>query len=170
MTPTTLFRNALMLLGLGLALLWTGCRKPPAFHETRLPHRPPPAATTPARSPSTDLSAEAQTTVTDYLQALQAQDFEAAYGLLAKRSQSFHTRADFTQQGKQGMPLYDLRTALVTVRGTHAQVTLSFQEEPGSHAFHLTREGTRWRVVYRGGAPGMPYPEVASVGHKGEAK
>ncbi len=54
------------------------------------------------------------------------------------------------------MPQYDLKTASATVAGKTATVVVQEMEDPSLHSFHLIREGQAWKIVYRGGRPGMP--------------
>jgi hypothetical protein len=72
-------------------------------------------------SPDT-LMVQAKTTVITYITDLNDGNYAAAYDLLSEASQSAHTRADFEQTGKKGMPLYDLKTAKVSVDGETAVV------------------------------------------------
>lgn len=79
-----------------------------------------------------------------------------------------HTHASFEQQGKQGMPQFDLKTAKTTVTGDNALVEVSQLEDPASHGFPLVREGQTWKIVYRGGTPSEPDAEETPRGGKRE--
>ncbi|HEY3416958.1 MAG TPA: hypothetical protein VGM23_08760 [Armatimonadota bacterium] len=150
-------RIVLALLGLLLLFVLVGCRKLPTFFREPQP-TPASRTTTPAPS-SVNLSDQAMQTVTDYVAALNEHNYARAYDMLSKESQSRHTRASFEQQGKEGMPSYDLKSAKTTVNGEKATVEMQISEEAGSHGFQLAREGEAWKIVYQGGRPGQPYGE-----------
>lgn len=124
------------------------------------PPPPPPVQSTPGQPvpPVEDASKAALDAAIGYFTALGDHRYDAAYDLLSRDSQSQHSRADFEKQGKQGMPLYDFKSAQATVDGDNATVALQLLEEPGSKDIHLIRETDGWKVIYRGGGPGMPYP------------
>ncbi|MHB9134529.1 MAG: nuclear transport factor 2 family protein [Armatimonadota bacterium] len=156
MKPTSQLRLLLVLVGVLTALLLGGCRFPSFFGNSTPPPSPPNPPTT---TDGVDLGQQALQSVTDYVKALEANNYAAAYDLLSRDSQSRHSRADFEQKGKQGMPQYDFKTAKATVTGNTAKVEVTQLEEPASHGFHLVREGKTWKIVYRGGSPGSPYAE-----------
>ena len=169
-TPTSLLHIAIVLGVVALMLALAGCRMPTSlFGEPQPVSNPTPPATT-SSAPSADLSRQAVETVTSYVTALNDLNYAAAYDLLSRDSHTLHTSADFAQQGKQGMPLYDLKTTAATVQGDTATVTVHLVEDPGTNSFHLRREDGAWKVVYRGGGPGMPYAEAPRGHDKGEAK
>lgn len=154
-----MLRSALVIVVLLAVATLGGCRfRMPSFFES---HRARPPRTTPSTTPTlpADLSREAVDTVTEYLRALNERDYASAYNYLSQDSQSKHSRASFEEKGKQGMPLYDLQSAKAIVKGDTATVEMAFQEDPATHAFHLVRENNQWKIVYRGGSPGMPYAE-----------
>lgn len=157
MTPTSLLRLTLVLLGGVVLFSLAGCRKAPSFFA-RDNSRPTarPSTTVPA---PVNLGNEAIATVTDYLEALQKHDYAAAYSLLSPDAQSKHTRARFEQQGQQGMPSYDLSTARATIKGDTALVAVQQLEDPATHGFTLIRLDGAWKVVYQGGTPGAPWGE-----------
>ena len=157
-TPSSLLRMAMVLGFVALLVSLGGCRWPHLFEETP-PAPPPPAPVTSASHPQVDAGQTAIQTVTEYVTALNAHRFAAAYELLSRASQKHHTSATFAEQGKQGMPLYDLSTAQVTVTGETALVSIRLQDDPATSGFHLVRENEHWKVVYRGGVPGMPSAE-----------
>ncbi len=137
-----------------------GCRIFSSFFDHSRPYsRPAPATPAPVSTSAQDISQTAVQTVKDYVAALRSDDYAKAYDLLSLDSQSKHTREKFEKQGKQGMPLYDLERARVTIKGKSAQVEIPEIEDPATFGFHLVREGEAWKVVYRGGIPGAPYAE-----------
>ncbi len=154
-TPMLMLRTVFILAGVLILLVFGGCNNPLSFFATRQPSPPPSPPPTPVTT-TIDPAEQALTTVREYLTALQGGKYAVAYGMLASDAQAKFTQARFEQQGKQGMPLYDLKTAKVTVTGDRAQVTMQLLEDPATGGFHLVREGEQWKVVYRGGAPGMP--------------
>jgi hypothetical protein len=156
-TPTPLKRIALLTAGLAVLGLLAGC-KIPTFSGSQ-PPKPPTPTTQPApTAPDTTEHAEkASQVVKEYLSALKAGEFATAHALLSKGSQAQHAPKTFEQQGKQGMPLFDLDSLKATVTGDTALVEVGLAEDSGTHGFHLIREGEAWKIVYRGGAPGMPY-------------
>jgi len=169
-TPSSLLRIAIVLGVVALMMSLMGCRLPASLFGPAQPAPKPASSPTTPDKPSTDLGREAVETVTAYITALNEHNFTAAYDLLSRDSQNLHDRADFEQQGKQGMPLYDLKTATATVHGQEAAVKVQLVEDPGTNSFHLQREDEHWKVVYRGGGPGMPYAERPRGHDKGEAK
>jgi len=158
MKPTSLLWFVLVCVGVFAVIAMSGCRKISTFSGR--PATPTPASPAVERpvQPSTR-NALVVSTIKQYLAALREHDYAAAYELLSRDSQSIHSRASFEQQGKQGMPLYDLETARVTINGNQADVVIQQLEDPATHDFHLVREDGEWHVVYRGGAPSQPYPE-----------
>ncbi len=159
MTPTSLLRTVIILVGLGSVLALTGC-KLPSF-VTPVP--PPPVTPAPpsktesaAPAPAVDQKRQAVRTVTDYVTALNGHDYTAAYDLLSQDSKKLHTATSFARQGKQGMPQYDLHSCQATLDGDAAAVVVQELEDPSLHTFHLLREGQAWKIVYRGGRPGVP--------------
>ena len=159
MTPTSLLRLTLVLLVLVVfVMLGSGCKWPTFFSKTA-PSGSRPTTPSPT-TPATTLGRDAETAVTEYLTALSDHNYAAAYSLLSRDSQSAHAPADFEQQGKQGMPLYDLETAkTIEVRNNTALVEVRQLEDPATHGFQLVREDEHWKIVYRGGTPGVPWDE-----------
>ena len=88
-------------------------------------------------------------------------DYDAAYTMLSRDSQSHHSRTEFERahEAMKGMPQYDLKSAKPTLKGDTMTVVLRQIEDPATNAFHLVLEEGAWKIVYRGGAPGMPYAE-----------
>lgn len=128
----------------------------------------PPVTSLPATTPrqahpaSTQSPSDEQqvvTTVTRYITALKESNYGEAYKLLSASSKNRHNISDFEQQGKKGMPLFDLSPKQVSVDGDTAIVELPLTEDPATHPFHLVREDKAWKVVYQGGVPGNPYPK-----------
>jgi hypothetical protein len=166
--PTMQSRMLFPVLGVLLVVLFAGCRMPWASNPTPGPSSPPVVHSTTNRPvPATreQLESEAIRTVTDYVQALEEEKYTAAYALLSQQSQQRHSLADFERLGKQGMPSFDLKTAQATVTGQQALVSVGFLEDANTAGFHLAREAGRWKVLYRGGSPGMPDPREPSAGH-----
>lgn len=164
-TPTSLLRTSIALLGaMAVLVLVGGCRKPKTSFYPDTPSTPVAKQRHPAPRPTVNQRQEAVTTVTTYLQALDDGKYSAAYELLSRDSKKLHNISDFEQRGKQGMPSFDLTGAKATVTGTTALVTVPFYEEPNSAGIHLVREDDAWKILYRGGIPGMPYPDVPSGG------
>ena len=155
-------RLVLFLAGLAVVFVLAGCRNPFLPFKSPAPATPAvtPAVPTPAPSPrpATDADGPAAV-VTAYLTALQDSRYQTAYDLLSRDSQRAHTRAQFEEVGKQGMPRYDLSGPTATMTGDKAEVSVKFVEETGSGGFTLVREDGAWKVAYRGGRPGQPYPE-----------
>ncbi|OPZ88216.1 MAG: hypothetical protein BWY76_00060 [bacterium ADurb.Bin429] len=155
--------RAVLLVLVALAVIsLAGCRKPFGFFERPAPSPTPRTSSTQPR----DLGRAAIQTVTDYVAALDlspghAPDYDAAYALLSRASQSYHSRAEFQRahEAMKGMPQYDLAAAKTTLKGDTATVVVPLEEDPATSAFQLVLEGGAWKVVYRGGAPGMPYAE-----------
>lgn len=149
--PTSLLPWIIALAGIAVAVGLGGCRNP--FFR--------PSPPTPQSKPATPQqeSAAAKQVVVDYVTALQKGDYSGAYGMLSADSQAHHAPASFEQQGKQGMPLYDLTKATATVNGDAARVEVPLSEDAATHGFQLVREGGVWKIVYRGGIPGAPYPD-----------
>ena len=153
------WRIALVLVVVMVGLLVGGCRKFSTFFDrshASYSHR---ASKSMPPGGSQDLGLSAVQTVTDYVTALREKDYAKAYSLLSRDSQSRHSHADFEQQGKQGMPLYDLESASATIKGSTARVEVGQIEDPATYGFHLVREDQAWKVIYRGGVPGMPYAD-----------
>lgn len=153
MTLTSLLRMALVALGVAAVVLLGGCRLPTFFRRPPAPARP---TARPAPMPAQRLEQEAVEAVTRYVTALNEHNYADAYAMLSKNSRARHSRAGFEQQGKQGMPLYDLGTAKATVTGDRALVVVQQYEDPATHGFSLVRVGEVWKVVYQGGMPGSP--------------
>lgn len=149
-------RLALVALGILIAIGVAGCRKPAGFFAQSHSR----SSSNESNGPQ-DLGKEAVTAVTVYLTALDSAtpDYDTAYMMLSRASQSQTSRGEFEKQGKQGMPQYDFKTARSTVIGDTATVDIRQLEDPAAHAFQLVREDDSWKIVYRGGAPGMPYAE-----------
>jgi phage/plasmid primase-like uncharacterized protein len=137
--------------GIVIVVGLAGCRNP-FFRPTPVP---PPIHSSPGQ---TDADKAVQA-VSAYVTALQKGDYNTAYGMLSRDSQSLHTAASFEQQGKKGMPLYDLQKATATITGETALVEVQQLEDPATHGFQLVRENDAWKIVYRGGIPGSPDPE-----------
>ena len=155
-TLTSRMRLALFVLGLLIVIGVTGCRKPAGFFGQARAG----TSTTTSGEPR-DLGKEAITTVEDYLTALNAPtpDYDRAYQMLSRASQSQYSRGEFEKQCKQGMPQFYFKTGRSTIMDDTATVELRQIEDPATHAFQLVREDDAWKIVYRGGAPGMPYAE-----------
>jgi hypothetical protein len=165
--PTMQSRMLLLLLGVLLVVFIAGCRMPWASNLTPSPTRPPVVHLTtnpPAPTTREQLEAEAVYTVTAYIHALEEGKYTAAYALLSHKSQQRHSLANFERLGKQGMPSFDLKTIQATVTGHQALVSVGFLEDANTAGFHLTREADGWKVLYRGGSPGMPDPREPSGG------
>jgi len=94
--------------------------------------------------------------------------FTIAYALLSQDSKTRHPISDFERLGKQGMPSFDLKNVQATVTGHQAVVSVGFLEDANTAGFHLIREDGRWKVLYRGGSPGMPDPREPSGGTQRE--
>jgi hypothetical protein len=166
--PISLLRIALLLMVM-TTLLLAGCRRLPTLFEWKTNSSGTPSSQdTPPREPehlgkqadqSEDRGEQAVQTVTDYLNAIDQHDFATAYGLLSRDSQRKHSRAEFEQQSKQGMPQYDLKTARASITGNRARVEVRQLEDPATHGFSLARENGKWKIVYRGGGPGQPYAD-----------
>lgn len=157
-TPVSQVRLLLLVLGVLTALLLGGCKRPAGFFQRSVSRPHPRTITRPAPAP--DLGQQALETVHDYLQALQDRNFATAYDMLSRASQSRHSRASFEKQGKQGMPLFDLKSARVmVVKDDTATVHVGLLEDPATHAFQLVLQRDEWKIVYRGGSPGMPYAD-----------
>jgi len=150
--PTSLLLWIIVLAGVAVAVGLGGCRNP--FFRPSTPVR----NTNPAALPQNE-STEAENVVVDYVSALQKGDYSGAYGMLSAESHAQHAPASFEQQGKQGMPLYDLTKVTATVSGDAALVVVQLSEDPATHGFQLVREGGAWKIVYRGGIPGSPDPD-----------
>jgi len=147
--PTSLLLLVVFILaGMVIAIGLAGCRNP--FF------RPTPPVSTPNPKNDSDQAIQA---VSDYVTALKDGDYGTAYGMLSSDSQKTHTAANFEQQGKQGMPLYDLQKMTATVTGDDILVEVQQLEDPATHGFQLARESGVWKIVYRGGIPGAPDPE-----------
>lgn len=161
MTPTTHLRIISLILGFGVVLLLSGCRKPstsmyPQNTTTAKPH----ASITPkATTEEKQLRLQAIETVREYLSSLEKGKYAAAYDMLSEDSRKQHLLSDFEQLAKQGMPSFDLSTAVITTQHDSAKVELHEMEDYASHEFSLAREGKEWKIVYRGGSPGSPYPD-----------
>ena len=151
--PTSLPRSICVLLGIAAVLLLAGCRNP--FVRSHTPVSP---GTAPSSVTAPEGEAAAEHTVEAYLTALREGRYAAAYDMLSKASQGLHSRADFEQTGKKGMPHYDLTTVHAVITGDSAVVGVRLEEDPASHGFHLVRESGAWKFVYRGGIPGSPDP------------
>lgn len=163
---------ALLALVVIAVLGFSGCRKPLGFSEQSTP-----SAESSHPSGPLDLGAEAVQTVSDYLKALSqdnshAPDYDAAYNLLSRDSQSMHTRASFeADANRQGIPNFALNTAFTTVKNDNATVVLKSPDEDAmTHGFDLVREDGHWKIVYLGGGPGMPTAYKPQQAQKGEAK
>ncbi len=157
----SLYRFSLLLFGLLGMLLIVGCVKnePTSNRPGAIPR---PKGTVSIATPVSGETkeTEALATVKDYLQALQEEKFETAYDMLSQESQSKHPAAEFAEQGKREMPSWDLKTLKVLeVSAAAAVISVQQTEDPATHGFNLTREGDKWKIVYWGGAPGMPYPK-----------
>jgi hypothetical protein len=164
-SPAQSLRLVVTALALLAVIGLTGCRRPFSFFER--PASPDAPSPRTASSVSGDLAQMAIDTVGRYLDALHAGDYSAAYAMLSRDSQSQHTREDFVQQAKRGMPNFDIKTARTPiVKGDTASLVLSSPEEDAkSHAFHLVLEDGQWKIVYLGGGPGQPYAD--QNGNKG---
>jgi len=127
-----------------------GCsRGRPRHRVTR--HAPPRAAQSEADA--------ARAAVVDYLSALQAGDYRAAYALLSAESRKLHPTAQFERQARQGVTTYDLSSAQARLTGAgRAEVLLHLENDPASTAIIALRESGKWRIVYLRGRPGFPYP------------
>ncbi|HEY3379250.1 MAG TPA: hypothetical protein VGL77_17355 [Armatimonadota bacterium] len=147
----------LVLVGVVVMVVTGGCRKWTSSFQPETP--PAPSVQQPAQPPVVDAAQEAVSTVTDYLTALQDGKYSTAYALLSRSSQRKHTMARFEQQGKQGMPSFDLKSAKATITEQTAMVDVRQLDDPATHGFHLIREDGAWKIVYQGGLPGMPYAE-----------
>lgn len=162
MTPTSLLRMSGIVLGVTALILLAGCRK------TTTVERPAPAPAVPASPAPPQLTAaerdDAIHTVVAYLTALKNRKYQTAYEMLSRDSQADHSLSDFERLGKQGMPPLDLETAKVSSDGAETLVEIAFIEDPGSHGFYLARDNGAWKIVYRGGSPGAPYPSSSSGG------
>jgi hypothetical protein len=113
----------------------------------------------------------AKQTVIAYVKALDRKDFHAAYDLLSQASREQHTYAQFAQQGNSGITQLDLSTAAADDSDGNMVVSMQLAEDPGSHGFYLVREGGHWKIVYRGGSPGMPQPLQPTGGwQKGDTR
>ena len=159
MTPTSLLRTVIILVGVGSALLFSGCKMLSFVSPAPTPPvtATPPSKTESAASvPAVDRQRQAVQTVTDYVTALNGHDYTAAYDLLSQDSKKLHSATSFARQGKQGMPQYDLHSCQATIDGDTAAVVVQELEDPSLHTFHLLREGQAWKIVYRGGRPGVP--------------
>lgn len=146
--------------GLGLILALAGCTKrqptPP-----QLAPQPRPTRTVPAPVAKPEPEA-AQKAVAQYLTALAAQDYAAAYALLSADSQKRHPEAVFTKDAKAGQVVYDLTGAKVSsATGQTAQVFVPLQqeEEAGGRIFSVVKEDGKWKVIYLSGKPFFPYAE-----------
>lgn len=156
------WRLALLVLAVLAMISLAGCRKPFGFFE-----RPASSPTSRASDAAPrDLGKAAVQTVTDYVAALDLSpghtpDYDAAYALLSRASQSYQSRAEFQRahEAMKGMPQYDLAAAKTTLKGDTATVVVPLEEDPATSAFQLVLEDGAWKVVYRGGAPGMPSAE-----------
>ena len=156
-------RFVVILASLAVVLAVTGCRNPfqrfTSSAPSPMPPAPPPVAPHPPAPPPVADEEQANAVVTAYLTALRQSRYDAAYDMLSQDSQGMHPRANFAAEGKQGMPRYDLTSLTATVTGDRALVAVKLDEEPGSGGFTLVRERREWKVVYRGGRPGQPYPD-----------
>ena len=112
-------------------------------------------------APSVDkqLRLQAIETVRAYLSSLEKGKYAVAYDMLSEESRKQHLLSDFEQMGKQGMPSYDLSSAVITMQSDGATVKLQQLEDYATHDFLLVRENKVWKIVYRGGSPGSPYPD-----------
>ena len=166
MTPTPHLRIITLILGIGVVLLISGCRKPTtSMYPQHTTPSSPNVATEPVSTESAALlRRQALETVRDYLTLLEREDYAGAYNMLSSASKDYQVLSAFEMLGKQGMPSFDLKSATVTVTGNTAKVVLQQVEDYATHGFHLVREDKTWRIVYRGGSPGSPYPDDRSGG------
>lgn len=168
----SLYRFSLLLSGLLGMLLIVGCVKnePTPGRPGAMPR--PAASATIAKPTGEQQNADALAVVKNYLQALQEEKFDIAYDMLSQQSQSKHPAAEFAEQGKREMPSWDLKSVkTMEITAKTAVISVQQTEDPATHGFNLTREGEKWKIVYWGGAPGMPYPEKSSEGvTKGDAR
>lgn len=165
-TLASQLRYTVLALALLAVLSLTGCWKPVGFFQQSPSPAPPPVAPGPVKpAGAANLQQQAVDTVTTYLRALSQDgghvpDYDTAYAMLSRTSRAKHTRAQFETIGRQGIPNFDLKTAYAKVKNETAIVELSNPDEDSkAHAFHLLREDGQWKVVYLGGAPGMPFAE-----------
>jgi len=165
MTPTSLLRIVIILVGLGMVFALAGCKMPALTGGSSTP---PKALTPPSQTgtgaPAVDEGRQAEGMICDYLTALNDHDYAKAYDLLARDAQKSYTRAYFEQQGKQGMPQYDLKTAKYSA-ADHLVVVQEL-EDPSLHGFPVVREGQTWKYEYRGGRPGEPNAGAAPAGRR----
>jgi len=167
----SLLRTVIKLVGLGSVLILAGCKLPSFISPSpTIPFAPtlPPKTESVAPTPAVDRKVQAVQTVTSYVTALDNHDYRAAYNLLSHDSKKLHTATGFAQQGKQGMPQYDLHSCVATLDGDAAVVELQEMEDPSLHTFHLLREGQDWKIVYRGGRPSVPDAGAIPQGGKRE--
>ena len=156
MTPMSLLRIAFFALTVTLVILAGGCMKrsaPPAASLSTTPKQ-----TSPVPNPPPSEEEQVKGVVTSYLTALEKSNYGEAYDLLSQSSKNRHNISDFEQQGKKGMPSFDLTSAKATVDDDTAVVDLQQIEDSAAHEIHLVREEKDWKIVYQGGAPGSPYP------------
>jgi hypothetical protein len=144
---------------LACAVALMGCprRKPP-------PPRP--------RVPRVQPAEAARRAVVAYMRHLQDGDYAAAHALLSAESRRRHPLDEFTRQAQEGITYFDLSSARAKLTAPgHAQVALQLEDDPSGATISVVQEGSRpppagsgppaggkWRVVYRGGRPGFPYP------------
>lgn len=106
-----------------------------------------------------ELRLQAIDTVREYVGLLEKGKYAEAYELLSEDSRKQHLLSEFEELGKQGMPSFDLSSAVITMKNDSATVAVQQVEDPATHGFVLVRESKAWKIVYRGGSPGSPYPD-----------
>lgn len=99
--------------------------------------------------------------VKHYLEALYDHRYREAYHHLSADSQRAHSLAEFESQCQAGVTAYDLSQLSARAQGAkRMEVTVQLADEPGSHTFVFVREGGEWRLIFQGGKPAVPYPEL----------
>jgi|GEM_PF-2176532 len=98
-----------------------------------------------------------------YVEALYRGDCEFAYKQLSSASRQIHSYEEFLERAVEGAaPQFDLgETEVGAEKDGRVIVTVPLVEDPASAGFTTVKEDGDWKVVFIGGEPWFPYPEVA---------
>ncbi|MBI5061024.1 MAG: hypothetical protein HZB67_01805 [Candidatus Aenigmarchaeota archaeon] len=99
----------------------------------------------------------AEIRITDYLSAIEKENYKAAYEMLSSDSKKMHSYSEFVAENKKGRTIYDLKTLTITKSEKGLAGVLYLYEDPACTSIHLKEESNSYRIIWHKGIPTFPY-------------